>query len=72
LDFENALLLKHNINSLMPFPCSFSLDFKNALLPKCGHQFTNALSMFFFIGYLFNEKATSVDGWKKKSFIFIH
>jgi len=34
LDFQNALLLKHNIGSLMPFPRSFSFDFENALLPK--------------------------------------
>lgn len=34
LEFENALLSKHDIGSLMPFPRYFSLDFENALLLK--------------------------------------
>jgi hypothetical protein len=36
LDFENTLLLKHGIISMMPFLLSFPLDFENTLLSKCG------------------------------------
>jgi hypothetical protein len=35
LDFENVLLLKHDIMLVMPFSRSFPLNVKNMLLPKC-------------------------------------
>jgi hypothetical protein len=38
LDFENALMLKHNINSLMPFPHFFRLILKT-------HYYRNATSI---------------------------
>ncbi len=55
LDLENTLP-KHNIGSLMPFRYFF-IGLRKRVIVETRHQFTNALSTFFFVRYHFNKKA---------------
>jgi hypothetical protein len=47
------------------------VGFQKPVVTKMWHQLIDALSMFFFVGYSFNEKAKGANGCKKTNSIFI-
>jgi hypothetical protein len=47
------------------------VGFQKPVVNKMWHQLIDALSMFFFVGYSFNEKAKGANGCQKTNSIFI-